>query len=128
MSLRMNMFDNFKNLVSMLSQAKQLQGRLAELQEELARKTVQADAGAGAVRATVNGKLEVVAIQFDTPLLATLAGEGSAADRQMIEDLTAAAVNAALAKAKKMAQQEMARVTGGLHLPGLEGLLPPTGL
>jgi len=55
--------------------------------------------------------------------LASLAGQGSDADAQMVEDLIAAAINAALQKAQEMTKQEMAKLTGGINIPGLEGLL-----
>ena len=85
--------------------------------------TVEAEAGAGAVRVVANGKLEITSIRFDGPLLASLVGVGNDADQQMIEDLTTAAANAALTKAKQMVQQEASRLTGGLNIPGLDKML-----
>ncbi len=117
------MFDNFKNLASLMSQAGQLKEKLADVQEQLALKTVEADAGAGAVRVVMNGKFEVQRVELDRSMLRTLAGEGEAADQQMIEELIAAAVNAAGARVREMIQQEFAGLTGGLNLPGLDGLL-----
>ena len=52
----------------------------------------------------------------------SLVGEGSQADIEMIEELTTAAVNAALAKIRKVIQEDMAQLTGGLNLPGLDEL------
>jgi DNA-binding YbaB/EbfC family protein len=121
------MFDNLKNLAGIVGQARQMREKLEELQAELARKTVEADSGAGAVRVVMNGRFEVLSVKLDRPLLAVLAGAGPEADQQMIEELIAAAVNAAMAKAQDLARQEMAQMTG-LDLPGL-GVLPggPTG-
>ncbi len=116
------MFDQIKNMASVLGQAKQIKEKMQQLQAELGQKTVEADAGAGAVRVVVNGNLEVVAVRLDRPLLATLAGEGDETDQQMVEDLIAGATNAALVKAKELVQQEMARLTGGLNIPGLTGM------
>lgn len=117
------MFDNLKNLASLMSQAGELRARFEQMQTELARRTAEGDAGAGAVRVVVNGKFEVLRVQLDKPLLATLAGEGDDADQHMIEDLIAAAANDALAKAREMVQQEMMRGAGGLNLPGLDKLM-----
>ena len=83
---------------------------------------MEADAGAGAVRVVMNGKLEVVRVQIDGPMLATLVGEGSEADQRMVEELIAAAVNAANEKARELIKEEISQVTGGLNIPGLPGL------
>lgn len=117
------MFENFKNLASLMSQAGQLKEKFADIQEQLAQKTVEADAGAGAVRVTMNGKFEVQRVELDRTMVRTLAGEGEQADQQMIEELIAAAVNAATAKVREMIQQEFSEMAGGLNLPGLDGLL-----
>ncbi len=117
------MWDNMKNLPGLMGQAKELKEKMGQLQDDLARQTVEADAGAGAVRVTVNGKLEVISVRFDQLLLISLTGEGSDMDQQMVEDLTTAAINAALRKARELAQQEMGKLTGGLDIPGLEKLV-----
>jgi len=107
----------------MLGQAKQMKQAFEQLQSQLAHKTVQADAGAGAVRVVANGQLEIVSIHLDRPLLAALVGQGPDTDQQMVEDLIAAAVNAALAKARTLVQQEMSRLTGPINIPGIEKML-----
>ncbi len=117
------MFNNLKNFASLMSQAGEFRQKLAQLQAEIAKKTVEADAGAGAVRVVMNGKLEVVSVKLDRPLLATLAGQGPDADQQMVEDLIASAVNAAIVKTQEMVRQEMMNLTGGMNLPGLDMLM-----
>lgn len=117
------MFENFKNMASMLGQAKQVQERFEAMQDELAAKTVDADAGAGAVRVVVNGKLEVQRVVLDRAMLQTLAADGDELDQRMIEDLIAAATNAALTKARDMIQQEFSRMAGGLNLPAMADML-----
>lgn len=123
------MFDNIKNIMAMAGQAKHLREKFAQLQEELARKVVEGEAGAGAVRVRVNGKFEVVSMHLDHAMLRTLAlpGDGgggpSDSDLRMIEDLIAAATNAALAKARQMVKDEAAAAAGGLNIPGIEKLL-----
>lgn len=120
------MFDqmkNLKNLAGMLGNAGEMREKFERLQEELARKTVEADAGAGAVRVTMNGKFEVMRVELDPMMIASLAGEGADADKEMVEELIRAATNAALQKAQEMAREEFSRTAGGLNLPGMEGLL-----
>jgi DNA-binding YbaB/EbfC family protein len=117
------MFENLRNLGALMGQARELREKMERMQNELARKTVEADSGAGAVRVVMNGRLEVVSVKLDRPLLAVLAGEGKDADQQMIEDLIAAAVNAALQKAQLLVREEMGRLTGDLNLPGMDKLL-----
>ena len=114
---------NLKNLAGLMGNAQELREKFEQLQTELAVKTVEADAGAGAVRVVVNGKLEVLRIHLDQPLLKTLVGDGEEADVQMIEDLTAAAVNAGMKKAQALMRDEMTKLTGGMNIPGLTGLL-----
>lgn len=118
------MFDQFKNLkglASLLGNSSELRAKMEAFQAELGRKIVEADAGAGAVRVRMNGKFEVQRVEIDPAMVATLAGSGDAADRTMIEDLIAAAVNAAFAKAQQLARDEAMKMTGGLNLPGLTG-------
>jgi len=125
----MSMFENFKNLAGLMGQAKEIRQKVERLQADLARQTVEADAGAGAVRVVANGKLQIVSVRLDRTLLLTLTStenEPEEADQQMVEDLIAAATNAALSKARDLIQQEMRKLTGGLDLgsiPGLDKLL-----
>ncbi len=115
------MFDqmkNLKNLASLLGNAEQIKQQMEQVQDELARKTVEAEAGAGAVRVTGNGKFEVTQLQIDPAMLTALAGEGSDTDKAMVEDLIAAAVNEGMRRAQEMAREEMMKLTGGLGLPG----------
>ena len=114
------MFDNFKNMASMLGQAKQLKENLEKVQAELAKKTAEGEAGAGAVRAVVNGKHELVSLRLDKTMLASLVGDGNDADLEMIEELIVAAINSASAKMRDVVQADMAEITGGMNLPGLD--------
>ena len=119
------MFDNIKNLTQLLGQAGEIKAKAAEMQEELAKKIVEAEAGAGAVRVVANGKLEIVEVKLDRVMLTALVGDEDDQDEslRMIEDLIHTATNAALKKARDVIQQETAKLTGGLNLPGLDGLL-----
>lgn len=117
------MLGNMKNLMSLLGNAKEMREKFEKVQAELAQKTVEGDAGAGAVRVTVNGKMEVLRVQFDRSMLATLVGTGDDADAAMVEDLVAAAANDAMAKARALIQDEIQKATGGLNLPGLDKMM-----
>ncbi|MEM6504187.1 MAG: YbaB/EbfC family nucleoid-associated protein, partial [Planctomycetota bacterium] len=88
-------------------------------QADLAAKTVQAESGAGAVRVTMNGKFEVVQVEVDPAMITTLAGAGTDADRQMVEELIASAMNAAVSKVQDLLKDTIGEATGGLNLPGL---------
>jgi DNA-binding YbaB/EbfC family protein len=99
----------FGNLAKM---AQQMQAEMARVQAELDVLTVDGSAGGGAVRATVSGKQELLAIAIDPEVV-------DPADVEMLQDLVMAAVNDALNTAKSEAEQRMAAVTGGLRLPGM---------
>ena len=117
------MFENMKNMASMLAQAKQMKEQMEVMQNELQKRIVEADAGAGAVRVTMNGKFQVLSVRIDKVMLSVFAGAGTEADQRMVEDLIAAAVNAAIVKVQETVQQEMSRVTGGLDLGAIGKML-----
>ena len=102
------------DLGGILQQAQQLQERLANVQQELATRTVEGSAGGGMVTATVNGKLEVIQIRIEPTLL-------DSKDIEMLQDLVMAAVNEGIRSAQRLVADEMGKVTGGLgiKLPGM---------
>ncbi|MGA2264915.1 MAG: YbaB/EbfC family nucleoid-associated protein [Phycisphaerae bacterium] len=107
----------FGDLGKMIKLAGEMKRRLPEIQAKIAASQYSADAGGGAVTATVNGKMQLVDLKISTPLLA----EGDAA---MLEDLIKAAVSAAQDKAATAAAEAMNELTGGMPLPpGMDGLL-----
>ena len=110
------------DLAALLRQAQEMQARMTALQRDLARRSVQGSAGAGLVTATVSGELRVLQVEIDPQLL-------SGSDRAMLQDLVAAALNAAIASAQRMVQEEMQRAAGGLSLqPGARpGADSPSG-
>ena len=91
---------------------KALQDKMAKMQEELALKKVEASAGGGMVTAVVNGKFELMAIRIEKDVV-------NPDDVDMLQDLIVAAVNEGVRKAQEMASAEMAKVTGGMKLPGM---------
>lgn len=101
-----------KQLGQLLSQAKKMQEKIQKMQEEVATKTVEAQAGGGMVSCVVNGKQEVVSIRISDEIW-------EEKDRELLEDLVLAAINEGLNKSKDMLQEEMAKVTGfgGMQMP-----------
>lgn len=95
-----------------MESARDFQSKLANIQEDLARRTVTGSAGGDMVQVEINGVLEVLSVKIEPTLIA-------AGDEEMLEDLVAAAVNTAINRAKEMAAAEMSKLTGGMRLPGL---------
>ncbi len=95
-----------------MNQAKMMQNRLAQIQEEMAQKTVEASSGGGMVTVVANGRQEILSVKIEPEVV-------NPDDVEMLQDLVQAAVNDALRKAQEMVSQEMAKVTGGLKIPGL---------
>ena len=96
----------------MLKQAQQMQTKMAEVQEELEKAELEATSGGGAVTVKMNGKQEVLGIQIKPEVV-------DPEDVEMLEDLILAAYREAQKEAQALAQSQMAKVTGGLSLPGL---------
>jgi DNA-binding YbaB/EbfC family protein len=101
-----------KNLSSMMKQAQKLQAKMMEMQAELGNRTVSAQAGGGMVEAVVNGRQELVALKIDPEVVVP-------EDVEMLQDLIQAAVNEALNRSREMMAAEMAKLTGGMQIPGL---------
>jgi DNA-binding YbaB/EbfC family protein len=99
----------FGNIVK---QAQELQERLAKVQEDAASRTAEGSAGGGMVKATVNGRLEVLRVHIEPAVL-------QSGDTQMLEDLIVAAVNQGIRAAQQQMAEEMSKLTGGLKIPGL---------
>jgi hypothetical protein len=106
------------DLAQLFAKAQEAQTKLAELQHKLAAHRVDGSAGGGMVRAQVSGALRVLSISIEPALFAS-------GDREMLQDLTAAAVNAALANAQRLVQEEMQKASSALGLP-LPGGAKPT--
>jgi hypothetical protein len=102
------------DLAALMRHAQQVQQRVAALQRELARRRVEGEAGAGLVKVVASGELRVLEVAIDPQLLAS-------GDRAMLQDLVAAAVNAAIANAQRMVQEEMQRAAATLQMPAAAG-------
>ncbi|MBI3766948.1 MAG: YbaB/EbfC family nucleoid-associated protein [Deltaproteobacteria bacterium] len=99
------------DLGNIMKQAQQLQERLSQVQDTVARRTVEASAGGGMVRVVVNGKHELLSLTLDPAVLRE--------DVELVQDLVIAAVNEGIRNAQKMVAEEMTKATGGLKIPGL---------
>ena len=96
-------------LGALMKQAQQMQENMRKAQEELAATEVEGQSGAGLVKITITCKFAVKTVAIDQSLL----GE----DKDMLEDLVAAAFNDAVKKAEAVTQAKMSGFTAGLNLP-----------
>lgn len=96
-------------LAGLMQQAQKMQEQMKQAQEELANKEVTGESGGGLVRVTLNGRHEVRRVQLDPQLFAD--------DRDMAEDLIAAAFNDAVNKVADMVKDQMGGLANGLQLP-----------
>lgn len=97
-------------LASLMQQAQKMQENLKKVQDELAELRVQGEAGGGLVKVAMTGKRVVTKVSIDDSLLGD--------DRDMLEDLVAAAVNDAVNKANALKEEKMAGLAGGFEMPG----------
>lgn len=98
-----------KGLNELMAQAQQLQEQMRNAQEEIARQEVQGESGGGLVRVTMTGRHDVRRVHLDPSLLNE--------EREVIEDLIAAAVNDAVRRVEAMQRERLAGAAGGLTLP-----------
>ena len=92
--------------------AQQMQQEMLRIQGELETLTVDGSAGGGVVKAVVTGKQELVSVTIDPAAV-------DPDDVDMLQDLIVAAINDALGNSRKVAEEKMAAVTGGLRIPGM---------
>ena len=96
-------------LAGLMKQAQQMQDNMKRAQEELAQTEVEGQSGAGLVKVTMTCKHDVKRVVIDPSLLAD--------DKDMLEDLVAAAFNDAIRRAEQVSQEKMGRLTAGMPLP-----------
>ena len=99
-----------QGLGQLFAKAKEMQTRLADVQRGLAARRVEASSGGGMVTAVASGELRILELRIEPSLI-------ESGDRDMLQDLVAAAVNAALANAQKMVQEELQRASQALAIP-----------
>lgn len=97
------------NIGQLMRQAQQLQANMQKAQEQLAALEVTGESGGGMVKVTMNGRHEVRRVEIDPTV--------AASDREMLEDLVAAACNDAVRRVSEAVQQHMAGAMGGMQLP-----------
>ena len=96
-------------LGNLMKQAQQMQDRMQKMQEEIAQLEVTGESGAGLVNVTINGAHNCRRIEIDPSLMED--------DKEMLEDLVAAAFNDAVRRVEEMQKEKMASVTAGMQLP-----------
>ncbi|MFO1030001.1 MAG: YbaB/EbfC family nucleoid-associated protein [Planctomycetota bacterium] len=97
---------------SLLKQAQDMQRRMADAQRQLGERILEGSSGGGVVKAFVNGNQELQAVKIQKAAV-------DPDDVDTLEDLVTAAVRQAMQAAKELRDREMAKVTGGLNLPGM---------
>lgn len=100
------------NQAAMMKQVQKMQQDMLRMQEEMENKTYSATAGGGMVKATVNGKHELVEMEINPEAV-------DPDDVEMLQDMVIAAVNEAMRSADTDSANNMSRLTGGLNLGGL---------
>jgi hypothetical protein len=100
---------NKGQLAGLMKQAQQMQDNMKRMQEELGTMEVEGQSGAGMVKVTMTGHYDVRRVNIDPSLLGD--------DKDMLEDLVAAAVNDAVRRVEAMKQEKMGSLTGGMGLP-----------
>ena len=100
------------NIAKMLKEAQRMQERMADAQADLSNRIVESTSGGGKVKVTATGTGDITAIKIDSQVV-------DPNDVEMLEDLVLSAVRQAVNDAKKIAGDEMGKLTGGLKIPGL---------
>lgn len=100
------------NMQQMMKQARKMQEQLAAAQENLKTQSVDASAGGGMVKATVNGEMELTSLTIDPDAC-------DPEDVEMLQDMIMAAVNEAIRGINELANKQMGAITGGMNIPGM---------
>jgi hypothetical protein len=96
-------------LGDLMKQAQQMQEKVQSIQEELANTEVLGESGAGMVKVTMTGRHDVKRVEIDDSLMKE--------DKEILEDLLAAAVNDAVRRLETTQKDKMSKITGGISLP-----------
>lgn len=98
-----------KGIGDLMKQAQEMQANMQKMQEELAQAEVEGQAGAGLVSVVMTGRHDVKQVSIDDSLMSE--------DKEILEDLLAAAVNDAVRKVEASSKEKMAGMTSGMNLP-----------
>ena len=101
-----------QDMNAMIRQAQKMQDKITELQEDIEARDFTASVGGGAVEVVVTGKKNIKSLTIKPEVV-------DPEDIEMLQDLVISAVNEAIANVKKVTEEEMTKVTGGVSLPGL---------
>ncbi|MEM7357850.1 MAG: YbaB/EbfC family nucleoid-associated protein [Pseudomonadota bacterium] len=101
-------------LGNIMKQAQAMQENMQKAQEELAAMQVTGESGGGMVKLVMTCRHDVKSVEIDPELM------GDVEDKEILEDLVAAAMNDAVRKVEKTTQEKMAGLTGGLNIPGMK--------
>ena len=115
------MLKGLGDIASMMKQASQMQGRIAEAKEKVAEIRVEGISGGEMVKVEATGEMKILSLSIEPSLLET-------GDREMIEELVTAATNQALHKAKEAAAAAMSDAASELNIPGLDDALSKLGM
>lgn len=97
------------NMNELMKQAQAMQEKMQRMQEEVAQMEVTGESGAGLIKIVMNGRHDVRNVSIDNSLLTE--------DKEILEDLIAAAINDAVRKIESNSQQQMQKLTGGMQMP-----------
>ena len=100
------------NMQGMMKKVQKMQKEMKKLQEDLKQRTVETTVGGGALTLVMNGEKNVESVHINPSII-------DPEDAEMLEDLVVAAANEASKKVDDMMAQEMGKITGGMHLPGM---------
>ncbi len=103
------------DMSSLMQQAKQMQEKMATMQETMKDITATGSAGGGMVTVTANGRNEILAVEIEQNII-------SANEKEMLQDLITAATNDALRKVQAISKEEMSKIAGGMNIPGVSNL------
>ena len=99
------------DMEGLMKQAKMMQERMREVQDELADERVESISGGGMVKVVANGQQEIIQV--------TISKEALEAGAEMLSDMVLVAITDAMKKSRELAQERLGQITGGLNLPGI---------
>ena len=102
------MFGGKGGIGNLMKQAQEMQENMQKAQQEIAEMEISGEAGGGMVKVTMTGKHELVKVEIDDAMMD---------DKEMLEDLFAAAVNSASRRVEEVTQEKMGGLTNGMNLP-----------
>jgi DNA-binding YbaB/EbfC family protein len=100
------------NMNNLMKQAQKMQRQMADMQAELAQKTLEASSGGGMVKVTINGEKQITALTINPEAV-------DPDDTEMLQDLIMTAVNEAIRQMDELVNSQMSRITGGVGMPGM---------